>query len=102
MASGGKTLRARSPGRWARPWARRYAVDLMAQEGVWRGDGPHRGCDPGDRARPRSRGREGGSGGRGVVGAQVRAAAQGPVANGPGMMPGAVSSITRATAAQGN
>jgi len=52
-----------------------------------------RGRDPGDRARVWPRGREGRRRGRRVVRAQIRAAAQGPIANGPGMIAGAVFAL---------
>src|SRR4029077_2059425 len=43
------------------------------------GDRSHGGRDPRDRAGARSGGREGGGGGRGLVGAQVRAKSAGPI-----------------------
>src|SRR5947208_9501918 len=68
-------------------------MDLVAQKGVRRGDRPHGGRDPGDRARPRAGGREGGGGGRGVVGAEVRAEGERSVTQPrPGAIPGAVVS----------
>src|SRR5207247_3146745 len=86
-----REARARAPVRRAGALARarRYAVDLMAQEGIRRGDGPHRGRDPRGRAGARPGGREGGRGGRRMVGAQVRETARGPISEAaPARSPG--------------